>query len=384
MNMASPFTRSALRAHGKTLWAGLLRASGLLYLARNWVRRHGTIVLTFHRVLTDSEVQQTASLTGMIVRSSTFSGFLKYAAQTSEFVDLSRDPEWQPSGKLKLAITFDDGWSDNASGAYPSARQYHAPIAIFIVPEKTGTTLPFWPERTAATMDRSAKDGSGRDTLYVERAIEALKELPASERELRIGQMTGAPDAPQSMGAQPSMAAALAVISVDRTMTWQQIQELHSGGVTFGSHTSTHEILTTIPAAQAEKEIVSSRDLIQKKLKVPCSLFSYPNGDCSAQVRGLVAAAGYKFAFLNQEPGVWTRACDPFLVPRVNVCEYHLVDAKGNFSPLIFNYAVVWNAAKGLLAQMWKANRQKRKNKRQTGAPGLWKQSGKNQLEKPY
>ncbi|HEV8183810.1 MAG TPA: polysaccharide deacetylase family protein [Candidatus Angelobacter sp.] len=375
MNMASPFTRSALRAYGKTLWAGLLRVSGLLYLARNWVRRRGAIVLTFHRVLTDSEVQQTASLPGMIVRSSTFSGFLKYAAQTSEFVDLSRDQEWQPNGKLKLAITFDDGWSDNATGAYPYARQYHAPIAIFIVAEKTGTTLPFWPERTAATMDRMAKDGPGRDALYIERAIEALKELPASERELRIGQMAGAPGVLQSMGS---------ATSVDRTMTWQQIQELHSGGVTFGSHTSTHEILTTVPTAQAEKEIVSSRDLIQEKLKAPCSLFSYPNGDCSAQVRGLVAAAGYKFAFLNQDPGVWTRDCDPLLIPRVNVCEYHLVDARGDFSPLIFNYAVVWNAAKGLLAQMWKANRQRRKNKRQTGAPGLWKQSGKNQLEKPY
>jgi peptidoglycan/xylan/chitin deacetylase (PgdA/CDA1 family) len=375
MNMASPFTRSTLRAYGKTLWAGLLRVSGLLYLARNWVRRRGAIVLTFHRVLTDSEVQQTASLPGMIVRSSTFSGFLKYAAQTSEFVDLSRHQEWQPNGKLKLAITFDDGWSDNATGAYPYARQYHAPIAIFIVPEKTGTTLPFWPERTAATMDRMAKDGPGRDALYIERAIEALKELPASERELRIGQMAGAPGVLQSMGS---------ATSVDRTMTWQQIQELHSGGVTFGSHTSTHEILTTVPTAQAEKEIVSSRDLIQEKLKAPCSLFSYPNGDCSAQVRGLVAAAGYKFAFLNQDPGVWTRDCDPLLIPRVNVCEYHLVNARGNFSPLIFNYAVVWNASKGLLAQMWKANRQRRKNKRQTGTPGLWKQSGKNQLEKPF
>ncbi|HEX3094695.1 MAG TPA: polysaccharide deacetylase family protein [Candidatus Angelobacter sp.] len=376
--MARPFTRSALRAHGKTFWAGLLRASGLLYLARNWVQRRGTIVLTFHRVLTDSEVQQTASLPGMIVRSSTFSGFLKYAAQTSEFVDLSSDPEWQPSGKLKLAVTFDDGWSDNATGAYPSARQCHAPIAIFIVPEKTGTTLPFWPERTAAALDRPTADGSGRNAVFIERAIEALKELPAREREHRIGQMAGAP------GVLQSMSALQAVTTVDRTMTWQQIEELQSGGVTFGSHTSTHEILTTIPAAQAEKEIISSRRLIQEKLKVPCSLFSYPNGDCSDQVRGLVAAAGYKFAFLNLDPGVWTRDCDPLLIPRVNVCEYHLVDAKGNFSPLIFNYAVVWNAAKGLLAQMWKAKKQRRKNKRQTGTSGLWKQSGKNQLEKPY
>jgi len=350
-----------MRAHGKAFWAGLLRASGLLYLARNWVRRHGPIVLTFHRVLTESEVQQTASLSGMIVRSSTFAGFLKYASQTSEFVDLSHDPEWKSNGKLKLAVTFDDGWSDNATAAYPSARQYRAPIAIFIVPEKTGTTQPFWPERTAAALDRPTGDGSGRNAIFIERAIEALKELPANEREHRIDQIAGPADALQ------------AVASVDRTMNWQQIQELHSGGVTFGSHTSTHEILTKIPAAQAEKEIVSSRALIQEKLKVACDLFSYPNGDYSMQVRGLVAQAGYKFAFLNQGPGVWTRDCDPLLIPRVNICEYHLVDAKGNFSPLIFDYAVVWPSAKGLLAQIWRGRRQKRKNKRQAGTPGLWK-----------
>src|SRR2546430_9587136 len=154
MTMTSLFTRSALRAQGKTFWAVLLRASGMLYLARKWVQRHGAIVLTFHRVLSDSEVEQTASLPGMIVRSSTFAGFVKCASQSSEFIDLSREPEWKSSGKLKLAVTFDDGWSDNAAAAYPAARQYWTPIAIFIVPEKTGTTLPFWPERTAAAMDR--------------------------------------------------------------------------------------------------------------------------------------------------------------------------------------------------------------------------------------
>ncbi len=112
-------------------------------------------------------------------------------------------------------------------------------------------------------------------------------------------------------------------------MTWAQITELHNGGVRFGSHTSTHEILTTIPITQAEQEITSSRAYIEQKLNAPCSLFSYPNGDCSDPVRRLVASTGYEFAFLNQEPGVWTRDCDPFLIPRVNVCEYHLVDSKG-------------------------------------------------------
>src|ERR1700727_1503833 len=327
--MARPFTRPSLRAQGKMFWASLLRASGLLYLAKKWVQRKGAIVLTFHRVLTDSELQQTASLPGMIVRNGTFSSFLKYASETCEWIDMAHGPEWKPSGKLKLAITFDDGWSDNATAAYPLARQYKAPIVIFIVPEKTGTELPFWPERTAAALENElpARD-SESNTNYIEQAIEHLKELPASERELRINQMTAAHSGLHSA-------------AVDRTMTWEQIAGLHVGGVRFGSHTSTHEILTTIPVAQAEREIASSRTLIEQKLNAHCSLFSYPNGDCSDSIRGLVARTGYKFVFLNQAPDVWTRDCDPFLIPRVNVCEYHMVDSRGNFSPLIFDYAVV-------------------------------------------
>jgi peptidoglycan/xylan/chitin deacetylase (PgdA/CDA1 family) len=312
----------------------------MLSLARKWVKRHGAIVLTFHRVLTDSELQQTASLGGMIVRNRTFAAFLNYASQTCEFANLEQEPQWNAAGKLKLAVTFDDGWSDNAELVYPMASQYHVPFVIFIVPEKTGTALPFWPERTAAVLDRAPAADPTRHNDSIQRSIEEMKALPATERESRISQMSG------SVGDLESYAA------VDKTMTWEQIAELHAGGVTFGSHTSTHEILTMIPAAQAEQEIVSSREAIQQKLGGSCNLFSYPNGDYSKQVCELVAQAGYKFAFLNQEPGVWTRDCDPFLIPRVNVCEYHLVDSKGNFSPLIFDYAVVWSAAKGLLLQM--------------------------------
>jgi peptidoglycan/xylan/chitin deacetylase (PgdA/CDA1 family) len=323
-------------------WASLLRASGMLYLAKKWVQRHGAIVLTFHRVLNSSELKQTASLPGMIVSDGTFASFLKYATDTCEFIDVMRGPEWAATGKLKLAVTFDDGWSDNATAAFPIARRYQTPMVIFIVPEKTGTELPFWPERTVAALENELPDHSERTAKYIEQAIEKLKALPAPERERQIGEMTAA-------HAMQNQAA------VDKTMSWQQISELHAGGVTFGSHTSTHEILTVIPATQAEQEITSSRAHIEQKLNTACALFSYPNGDCSEPVRDLVEQAGYKLAFLNQCPGVWTRDCDPYLIPRVNVCEYHLVDSKGNFSPLIFDYAVVWNAAKGLLAQWWKS-----------------------------
>jgi peptidoglycan/xylan/chitin deacetylase (PgdA/CDA1 family) len=338
--MARPFKRPVLRAHGKMFWAGLLRVSGLLYIARKWVQRSGAIVLTFHRVLTDWELHQTASLPGMIVRNNTFSRFLEYVSQACQFVDLTREPEWKPAGKLKVAITFDDGWSDNATQAYPIARQHHAPMAIFIVPEKTGRELPFWPERAVAALDSVASVDDATRADYINHVIEGLKKLPADERDRRVTELTAA--------------NSNANASIDKTMTWAEISELHAGGVAFGSHTSTHEILTVIPAAQAEKEISTSRVQIEEKLEAPCTLFSYPNGNCSDSVRDLVACSGYTLAFLNQDPGVWTEDCDPYQIPRINVCEYHLVDSRGNFSPLIFDYAVVWSAAKGLLAQWWK------------------------------
>src|SRR5205807_5248133 len=120
----SLFTRSVARARGKVFWAGLLRVSGVLFLAKRWVRRRGTIVLTFHRVLGDVEFQQTASLHGMVVRKQSFENFLKYAVEEYEFVDLSREPEWRPCARTKLVVTFDDGWSDNATIAEPIARKH--------------------------------------------------------------------------------------------------------------------------------------------------------------------------------------------------------------------------------------------------------------------
>lgn len=338
-------TRSAARARIKAVWAGLLRISGLLFLAKRWVRRHGVIVLTFHRVLPDAELEQTASLPGMLVREQTFDDFLKYAADKCELVDVSRGPDWRPGSKIKLAITFDDGWFDNATIADPIARKYRVPMSIFIVSDTMGTTLPFWPERAVSVLSNR------KDISYVEQTIENLKRLPAEERNQRVAQLVAEHGTPESL------------LDVDRTMTWEQAGELDRHGVVFGSHTCTHEILTTIPLARAEEEIAGSRERIEQKLGKPCQLFSYPNGNCSEEVRKLVQRTGYKFAFLNQAPGVWTSNCDPFLVPRVNVCEYHLIGAKGTFSPLIFDYAVVWNAAKGLMRQAWRKSLDQRNRK---------------------
>lgn len=314
------------------------------------------MVLTFHRVLNDAELEGTASMIGMIVRNRTFDSFLAYAMKNLEVVNAVQEPEWKSNGRLKIAVTFDDGWCDNATEAFPIARKHKTPITIFIVARKIGSVLPFWPEQAAAVLGGVGLDtgtpGRQRD---IEQIIERLKSLPSLERKRLIGRITGA-----DLGANCCK-------EVDRTMTWEQIETLKAGGVAFGSHTSTHEILTRIPLSQAEAEISLSRELIEQRLGGPCEVFAYPNGDSSPETRRLVAHAGYKRAFTNQSPGVWTSRTDAFAIPRVNICEYHLVDADGNFSPLIFDYAVVWTAAKCHLQKRLADSLQRLKNR----FPGL-------------
>lgn len=338
-----PFTKRTLRLRSKSLWALLLRASGLLRLAKRWAGRNGLMVLTFHRVLTAEQLARTSSMPGMVVTAATFDKFLEHACQRYQIIDLAKDREWCSDSRLKIAVTFDDGWCDNATSAYPIARRHGAPMTIFIVPQRIGETLPFWPERAVLGLTRNLAAPDRLDGDCVEQVIEGLKELPAEERKLRVESMTLAEAAQQEAAV------------VDRTMTWQQIAELHAGGVTFGSHTSTHEILTCIPVAQAEEEISGSRGFIEDHVGRACSLFSYPNGNCSPAVRDLVAAAGYRLAFLNDQPGIWTRDCDPYLVPRINVSEKHLINARGSFSPLMFEYTVVWKAARGLMSSRFAA-----------------------------
>lgn len=347
----TPFKSRPVRAFSKSAWARVLRYTGILGLAKRWVRREGAVVLTFHRVLNDAELEGTASLLGMIVRTRTFDDFLAYATENLEIVNAGEEPEWKDNGRLKVAITFDDGWCDNAVEAFPIARKHEAPITIFIVAQRIGSRLPFWPEQAAAILGSWNDSGAPHRHRDIEQVIERLKGLPSAERKRLIGRIERADNANHGNR------------EIDCTMTWDQIEELKAGGVAFGSHSSTHEILTRVPHAQAEEEIGSSRELIEQRLGGPCELFAYPNGDSSPETRMLVAHAGYKRAFVNQWPGVWTSRTDPFAIPRVNICEYHLVDGDGNFSPLIFDYAVVWAAAKSHLFSRVARSVQKLKNR---------------------
>lgn len=332
----------------------LLWATGLLAFAKLWLRQHGAVVLSFHRILTAEGMTHTSCQAGILVSQTTFDSLLAYLKQRYFVIDLAEGRLPQQSAKLGVAITFDDGWEDNASIAFPIAARHGVPFTVFVCSGLMDRRRAFWPDRVVALVRSASAIDGGIDLLYralirsghpseaailtdrnrdcTDRLIESIKLLDAAKRDALLEALfaSGIPET-------------LTDETTDRTMSWGQAHQLANNGVTFGSHTRGHEILTRISAARIDEELQLSKKEIETQLDKECLLFSYPNGDASPQARDAAARHGFALAFINS-PGAWLEGGDPLLIPRINLCETKLVGRDGEFSPLSFEYSVIWRA----------------------------------------
>jgi peptidoglycan/xylan/chitin deacetylase (PgdA/CDA1 family) len=325
----------------------VLRATGLLWLAKRRMAKKGVVVLTFHRVLPDDEFAHTSSLPGIVVRQQTFERFMAWASQSCDIIDLGKGvPSWDVSApRPRIALTLDDGWLDNYEVLRRMTVRHRATATIFICPGMMARRFPFWPERVISLLKRvpekcrlagifdGVRDSERADSVH--EIIEQLKDITPTDRDkclerledLSVGTIHDSSDEP-----------------LNCTMTWEQVQDLQEQGITFGSHTVTHPILTQIPAEAARSELIESRQRVEKELGAPCRMFAYPNGNNNEEVRECAAAAGYSIAFTTQ-PGCWTRTSEPLRVPRINVSDQKLADPWGRFSPAMAEYALFWHSS---------------------------------------
>lgn len=78
-------------------------------------------------------------------------------------------------------------------------------------------------------------------------------------------------------------------------LDWPQIRRLQDEGVTFGSHSTTHPPLTGVTNGEVVHEAARSRSILQAGLGRPVPAFAFPYGDVDPAVEHLVGACGYTF-----------------------------------------------------------------------------------------
>jgi peptidoglycan/xylan/chitin deacetylase (PgdA/CDA1 family) len=331
-------SRDRIVRAGKRSLAAALAATGVLALVRRVALRHGVVVLTYHRVLPEAELARTWSHPGIIVTAATFAAQMAslerwfHVLTLAEFLEVLDGADVDRPSCL---ITFDDGWLDTYTHAWPVLRRRGLPATVFLPVDHIESGRPFWQEELSELLSRVASRAR-QDPAFVARA-EPMLRVYGLEGALRLQELAQRDEVRQLARvrkedpAWPALAAVDALheladglphveAPVDRFVSWAQVEEMRAGGLTFGGHGASHRVLTTLTPAEADADIARCRAVLQERCPDALSAFCYPNGNHDAGIAASVERQGFRAAF-DTEPGFVKRGAPRFSLPRINVHE---------------------------------------------------------------
>lgn len=304
--------------------ANFLYKISCLHLFKNYKYKNFSFILSYHRVYQPFHNHKNFVQPGMFVFVDTLKKqflFLKSNFTVLPLFELIHRLEIGLDTSNCCAITFDDGWLDNYTFAYPVLKELQLPATIFLATGFIGTDRLFWPEELSSclqgleSVDKSRYDkilqlilgnvpASSEERL--DKAIMALKSWEPQKREDFLAGLRLAP--------QLSVAGRM-------LMNWDEVREMQASGlIEFGAHSHNHVMLDQVSLAEAEQEIKLSRDEIEHQLGVAPTLFAYPNGNYTPELEVLLIRHGFKGAVTTRKD--WFGKGDsPFTIPRIGMHE---------------------------------------------------------------
>jgi peptidoglycan/xylan/chitin deacetylase (PgdA/CDA1 family) len=115
--------------------------AGLFSLHRRLALRDQAVILLYHQVLAPDQVPPDVDH-GIYVTTDTFDTHLRELRRSYDVVDLDDLLAWREGrrtfSRTPCAITFDDGWADNYTNAFPLLKRYGMPATIFLITSEVG------------------------------------------------------------------------------------------------------------------------------------------------------------------------------------------------------------------------------------------------------
>ncbi len=205
-----------------------------------------------------------------------------------------------------MAITFDDGYRDLYTHAFPVLRRLQIPATIYLIGGCMQTGMAPWYDRIFSSVrcapgprlqvsldttqtfkiDSSAKRASvawqivcylrsldDRDRLAWCRAFE--RSTPVHEEELQ-----------------------------NRMLDWHQVRKMAQEGIYFGAHTWTHPAVSRLSPDALNREFGDTKTFLEAGLNTEVADFAYPFGkadDCSSLAESALAKYQYRSAVTTSE-----------------------------------------------------------------------------------
>ena len=107
-----------------------------------------------------------------------------------------------------------------------------------------------------------------------------------------------------------------------KPMTWENLAEMAAKGMKIGSHAKTHRILTTLSKEEMEEEITGSKKRIEEMLNIKVDSLTYPKGypgTFSPETQKVLASSGYTHAYINIMGSGSSKSSDSYTLKRIRI-----------------------------------------------------------------
>jgi len=257
-------------------------------------------ILMYHRV---AELKDTPTIDSRSV-SATPSSFARQMRHLARYYHVVSMPDVLDAVKRNrtirdrsVLITFDDAYADFTDFAWPTLKQLRLPATMFVPTAYPGRPeLAFWWDRLYQAFDRTRRtelSGTPLGTL-------PLANPDLRRRSLRVLQ-DYVPTLPhdEAMRLVDSLCGQLveAPVTGGSVLSWDQLRMLARDGLTLGSHTRTHPILTQLPPDRIREEVGGSHQDLKKEIGSALPIFCYPNGDHNDTVTTILREEGIRLGF---------------------------------------------------------------------------------------
>lgn len=291
-------------------------------------------IIFYHGVIKDKKLKGIENYQGKHVFVDDFFEQMRFLKSNYYPIPLKNLASYLISGaalpRKSVVITLDDGYLNNYEIVFPILKTLSIPATIFLTTDFINLRKPLWPDRVEYVLsnislneiDLSFLENSVplflktiEDRKYADMLIRKhLKHMTESNKKIALNEI------------EEKAGIALNKQSLDFSryspLMWEQVREMaESGLIEFGSHTTTHPILTYCTPAQITYELSESKKIIQDRLGTNCQYFAYPNGrpgDFNRLTRDTLLNSGYLCA-LTTVQGLTCKNSDPFTLPRFPV-----------------------------------------------------------------
>jgi peptidoglycan/xylan/chitin deacetylase (PgdA/CDA1 family) len=278
-----------------------------LKIFRRIRKKHSCIILLYHRIVDDhSEYLNKGPVVHHHIKH--FRKEIAYLKKNYQILSMDEVAHCIKSGigfkRPSMAISFDDGYLDNYTLAYPVLKKYGVPASIYLTTGLIGTLERTWPDEIELAIMETKKDEFKLQTLFGDKEVqiktkegkeeaniktaEALKNRPDDERWELVEEINAILTENKNFENRKKSRMML---------NWDEVKKMAANGITIGSHSHTHPILTRMLLQKAKEEILNSKKIIEENLGIQVKHFAYPNGreeDFSEELRDYCREIGFE------------------------------------------------------------------------------------------